>query len=84
MTQLYRTWIGLALLSAATTSVVVFGFAKPWSGALILAFAWAKARLILLWYLELADVPQWRGGLLFGLALFMVLLFGLYLLAWTA
>lgn len=75
-----RAWLGLALLSAATTAVALSPLGAPWAGVLILAIAWAKARLIFLWYLELADVPGWRGGLLFGLALFMLLLFGLYLI----
>ena len=51
---------------------------------LILLAAWAKARLILLWYLELADVPGWRGGILLTLALFVAFLLTLYLAAWRA
>ncbi len=79
MTALNRAWLGLALLSAVTTLVALSPVSAPYSGALILVFAWAKARLVLLWYLELANVPGWRAGMLFGLALFMALIFGLYL-----
>ena len=78
MTALDRAWLGLAMLSAATTVVALSPLPAPYSGALILACAWLKARLIFLWYLELHDIPGWRGGLLFGLALFMAVLFGLY------
>ena len=78
MTALDRAWLGLAMLSAATTVVALSPLPAPYSGALILACAWAKARLIFLWYLELHDIPGWRGGLMFGLALFMAVLFGLY------
>ena len=81
MTALDRAWLGLAMLSAATTAVALSPLPAPYSGFLILACAWAKARLIFLWYLELSDVPSWRGGLMFGLALFMAVLFGLYALA---
>ncbi|MEX0344163.1 MAG: cytochrome C oxidase subunit IV family protein [Rhizobiaceae bacterium] len=84
MTPLHLAWVGLAGLSAATTAVAVFGLANPWSGILILVFAWAKVRLILLWYLELADVPRWRSGILLGLAVFMLLIFALYLIAWAS
>ncbi|WP_425040461.1 nitric oxide reductase F protein [Primorskyibacter sp. S187A] len=80
MRALVLAWGGLALLSAATTLVALFGLSAPLAGVLILAAAWAKARLIFLWYLGLAPVEGWRQGILFGLALFMALLFGLYLL----
>ena len=82
--SLLLAWIGLALLSVATTAVAIGPIPAPWSGALILAIALAKARLIFLWYLELAEVPGWRAGILFGLVLFMALLFALYLAAWAA
>ena len=81
MSSLVRAWIWLSLFSAATTITALSPLTPPISGALILVFAWAKARLIFLQYLELADVPGWRGGILFGLALFALLLFGLYALA---
>jgi hypothetical protein len=81
MTALDRAWIGLSLLTAVSTAIALSPLPAPWSGALILALAWAKARLIFLWYLDLAPVPVWRGGVLFGLALFVLLLLGLYVLA---
>lgn len=81
MTALERAWIGLALLSAGSTVVALSQIGAPVSGLLVLALAWAKARLIFLWYLDLADVPGWRGGVQFGLALFLLLLTGLYLAA---
>ncbi len=73
-----RAWAGLAVLSALTTLVALSELAAPWAGALILLAAWLKARLIFLDYLALRDVSGWRSGLLFGLALFMALLFTLY------
>ncbi|MDU8941852.1 cytochrome C oxidase subunit IV family protein [Ovoidimarina sediminis] len=78
MTALDRAWIGLALLTAASTAVALGALPAPISGLLVLALAWAKARLIFLWYLDLHDVPGWRGGIQFGLALFVVLLMVLY------
>ena len=81
MTGVTRAWIGLILLFAATTLVSLGAMGPPVAGLLILAIAWAKARLIFLWYLDLADVPQWRTGILFALGLFIAVLFGLYLAA---
>ena len=81
MSALTQAWLWLSLFSAATTVVALGPLPAPLSGALILAFAWAKARLIFLHYLELADVPGWRGGVLMVLALFALLLFVLYAIA---
>ncbi|QGX98358.1 nitric oxide reductase F protein [Roseovarius faecimaris] len=81
MSALERAWIGLALLSAASTLIALSPLPAPYTGALILACAWGKARLIFLWYLELAPVPSWRSGILTGLSLFMLLLMGLYVAA---
>ncbi|MBC7153389.1 MAG: nitric oxide reductase F protein [Rhodobacteraceae bacterium] len=49
------------------------------AGALILALAWLKARVILARYLGLAAAPFWRRGFEVALALFCLLLLGLYL-----
>lgn len=81
MTALDRAWAGLALLSALSTAISLGPIPAPWSGVLILVCAWAKARLVFLWYLDLAPVPGWRGGILFGLALFTLVLLGLYVAA---
>ena len=81
MTMLLRAWIGLVLLSAATTLVALSDLAAPYAGIAILLAAWAKARLIFLWYLGIAPVAGWRQGILMGLALFCLLIFGLYLAA---
>ena len=79
MTGLTRAWLFLALFSAATTAVALSPLSPPFSGALILIFAWAKARLIFLHYLELTGVPGWSNGILLGLAIFMAALFAPYL-----
>lgn len=79
MTVLTRAWIALVLFSAATTIIALSPLPAPFSGALILFFAWAKARLIFLHYLELAGRPGWHGGIMLGLAIFMVSLFAPYL-----
>ena len=81
MSALLRAYVALVALSAATTLVAVVGVGKPVAGVLILTAAWAKARLILLWYLDLAPVRGWRQGILFGLGAFCVVLLGLYLIA---
>ena len=81
MSALDRAWIGLALLSALSTAIALSPLPAPYGGALILACAWAKARLIFLWYLELAPVESWRAGILFGLFVFVLVLLGLYIAA---
>lgn len=81
MSALERAWVGLAILTALSTTIAISPLPAPYSGALILVCAWAKSRLIFLWYLELAPVPGWRAGILTGLALFMLVLLGLYMAA---
>jgi len=78
MTVLTRAWIALGLFSAITTIIALAPVPAPISGALILLLAWAKARLIFLHYLELADVPGWRGGIMLGLGIFMIVLLAAY------
>ena len=46
---------------------------------IILTLAWLKARVILGRYLGLAAAPFWRRGFNLSLALFCLLLLGLYL-----
>jgi hypothetical protein len=80
-----RAWFTLLALSLAATGVawatVRLGADVPAAilGATVLALSWAKARVILLDYLGLARAPSWRGGVTLGLALYALLLLGLYL-----
>lgn len=76
------------LLSLSGTALSLQGLHQtaPWAVALgILAMAWAKARLILLHYLGLANVLQWRAGMMaaigFAVALFAMLWMTGYLTA---
>ncbi|MAU53191.1 MAG: nitric oxide reductase F protein [Roseovarius sp.] len=80
---LLRAWGVLLGLSLGSTALSL----RPWptelaapAGAVILTLAWLKARVILARYLGLAAAPSWRRGFDLALALFCLLLLGLYLL----
>lgn len=84
---LLRAWIWLMALSLGATAVAgalargaVAGHGTTVAGAVILALAWAKARLILDRYLGLAEAPFWRRGMALVLAIYCLGLLGLYLL----
>lgn len=81
-----RAWIALVALSAASTALAAVvasgGLVGLWvtlAGAAILALAWCKAQLILDAYLGLAAVPAFRRGMALVMALYALLLLGLYL-----
>lgn len=77
-----RAWILLLVLSACSTLLALPDLAGPaatLAGATILTLAWAKSRLILDQYLGLAAAPFWRRGFGIVLALYALLLMGLYL-----
>jgi len=79
---LTRAWIALVFLGLATTAIAALGpeaGARIWLGALILAIAFLKMRLILTRYLGLADAPFWCRGFDVTLGLFVLLLLVLYL-----
>ncbi|NIA69714.1 nitric oxide reductase F protein [Pelagibius litoralis] len=81
--SLWRGWAGLLILSLASTLAAQWvgaGIATPLIGALILALAYFKARLILSRYLGLAATPFWNRG--FGMVLggYMAGLLVLYLI----
>lgn len=81
---LLRAWITLIALSLGSTAVSLWSWPAQLSalaGAFVLALGWLKARVILARYLRLAAAPFWRRGFEISLALFCVLLLGLYLLA---
>ena len=77
---LTRAWLALIALGLATTVLAARGTEAGtlWLGALILAIAFLKMRLILTRYLGLADAPFWRRGFDATLGLFVLLLLGLY------
>jgi len=79
-------WLFLLALSAGSTGLSVAvargaldGTAARLVGAAILALAWAKARTILDAYLRLAEAPALRRGFALTLALYALVLLGLYL-----
>ena len=78
----HRAWALPIALGLATTALAARGTVAgtPWLGALILAIAFLKMRLILTRYLGLADAPFWRRGFDADLGLFVLLLLGLYLI----
>ena len=78
---LTRAWALLIALCLATTAIAALGpepSAPLALGAVILAIAFLKMRLILTRYLGLANAPFWRRGFDVTLALFVLLLLGLY------
>lgn len=83
---LLRAWTALIGLSLCST-LVSLGDLPPGltalSGALVLALAWLKARVILARYLGLESAPFWRRGFEISLAVFGLLLLGLYLASTT-
>ncbi|WP_096787661.1 hypothetical protein [Rhodobacter sp. CZR27] len=84
--RLFRAWLLLLLLSAASTAFAELagaGLLDPrglaWGGALLLGVTWLKSRTILGAYLRLDQTPAARrvfSGVLF---LYLVLLAGLFL-----
>ncbi len=78
---LTRAWLALIALGLATTAIAALGpeaGAPIGLGALILAIAFLKMRLILTRYLGLANAPFWRRGFDVTLGLFALLLLALY------
>ncbi len=79
---LIKAWIALILLSIGSALLSLWQIPQEWkfvAGATILTLAWLKARVILLRYLGLAEAPFWARGFGISLALFCLLLLGLYL-----
>ena len=80
--RLLRAWLALIGFSAASTATSLWQWPTALTalaGVLILGLAWAKARVILLSYLGLADAPFWRRGFSLCLFLYAGLLLALYL-----
>lgn len=79
---LWRAWGFLLALGAATTLAAALGgqVAAPVLGAVLLALAWAKARVILARYLALDRAPAWRRSFSGVIAAFLLLLYGIYLI----
>jgi len=79
---LLRAWAALLALSLGSTAVSLWHWPPGLTavgGGIILTLAWLKARVILGRYLGLAAAPFWRRGFNLSLALFCLLLLGLYL-----
>lgn len=76
-------WLALLIFSFGSTLLSLWPLPPQWqalAGAMILALAWLKARVILRRYLGLASAPFWARGFGVSLAVFCALLLGLYLL----
>jgi uncharacterized membrane protein YjjP (DUF1212 family) len=79
---LLRAWLWLVAFGVATSLVAALAGTGRWHPALaavVLALAGLKAVQILRHYLGLAAVPNWRRGFETVIGLYLVLLFGLYL-----
>jgi len=86
MAHVTKAWLLLLALSGASTVLsvavsrgAISGGAVTLGGAAILTLAWAKARTILNAYLRLDEAPVFRRGFGLTLALYALLLLGLYL-----
>lgn len=82
---LARAWILLLVLSAGSTAIAVAlpslnGAVLRGAVLALLVLAWLKARVILMRYLGLADVPVAARAFQTGLGLFMIAAAALYLL----
>ncbi|MGR3462119.1 MAG: nitric oxide reductase F protein [Roseovarius sp.] len=79
---LLRAWAVLIGLSLGSTALSLWLWPPGLTaiaGVSILTLAWLKARVILAQYLGLAQAPFWRRGFEIALALFCLVLLGLYL-----
>ncbi len=79
---IYRAWGRLVALSLASTMLSrpeIWAIWPACAGVLVLLLAWLKARIILAHYLGLAEAPSWRGGFYFVLAMFCLIMLGLFL-----
>jgi hypothetical protein len=79
--SLFLAWLTLMSLSIATVLVTAGGmeiFSQSLFGGLLLFLAWAKARVILSWYLGLWQAPRWLSGFSWVICLFCLLLLCLY------
>ncbi|MBN9672689.1 cytochrome C oxidase subunit IV family protein [Roseibium aggregatum] len=77
-----RAWVALSILSAASVMVASTtgtGVGGSLSGAVILLFAWVKARIVLARYLGLWQAPGWLAGFNWVLGFYCLLLLGLFL-----
>lgn len=86
MVRVTRAWLFLMALSAGSTALSIAvaegaptGTLAMLGGAAILTLAWAKARMILNAYLRLDEAPALRRGFGLALALYALVLLGLYL-----
>lgn len=81
---IFRAWIALLVLSGLATTISVLAGSvldSRIAGALVLALALAKSRVILSRYLGLWQAPAWLRGFTVVLALFCLIVLGLYLAA---
>jgi len=79
---LSRAWLALIALSSGSAVIAELtgsGIDRRLVGVLIVGLALMKARVILSAYLGLSKAPTWRRGFNLSLALFCLLLLGLYL-----
>ena len=79
---LWRAWATLLGLGVVTTLAAALGghLPAPVLGAVLLAVAWTKARIILARYLGLVQAPAWQRGFDAVLGAFLLLLYGIYLI----
>jgi hypothetical protein len=80
---LVLAWGALLALSAATALLTLAPQAVPPAAiaGIVLLLAGLKARLILAHYLALSSSSFWMGGFGLAIGLFLLIAFGLYLMA---
>lgn len=69
-----QAWLVLLALSAGSTLAAGSGLAGPMLALIVLALAWAKARVILGAYLGLQTAPGWQRAFDLGLALLLAVM----------
>ena len=80
--RLHIAWGKLMVLTLGSTLLSlpdIWEFTPVVAGIGVLVLAWLKARIVLSRYLGLASAPSWQRGFEISLALFCLLLLGLYL-----
>ncbi len=83
LSSLTRAWLWLIAWSAGTSLAAAMAGTGRWHpamAAVVLALAGLKAVQILRHYLGLVAAPSWRRGFETVIGLYLLLLFGLYLL----
>lgn len=79
LNHLARAWFGLLTLSVASAVLTLLPIPTALLGDGILMLALLKCRIILARYLDLSASPAWLRGFMMIFVVFVLVIFGLYL-----